>query len=232
MRIRVVLTVIIMVLMINDLQCQNKSKKIVIRGIVTDAEKRPLEGAMIFIDTRNTGIITGAGGNYKVKVKPDAEKLTVFTYTSGSADEMIQGRTTINVVVDGSQPVDNNEQAEDPGNEAVRVGYGVVKDKTLTMPVNNIDASGDEYASYSNVYDMIAGRVPGVQVSGKKIVIRGVATNSTNTDPLLIVDGVIVQTIDNIHPIMVESIQVLKGAAASIYGVQGANGVIMINLKK
>jgi TonB-dependent SusC/RagA subfamily outer membrane receptor len=71
--------------------------------------------------------------------------------------------------------------------------------------------------------------VPSVQVNGTKITIRGV--NSVNsTDPLLIVDGIVVSSIDDIIPSMVKSIEILKGSDASIYGSRGANGVVMITL--
>ncbi len=70
---------------------------------------------------------------------------------------------------------------------------------------------------------------PSIQVNGNKIVIRGV--NSINsTDPLLIVDGIIVSSIDYISPQMVKSIEILKGSDAAIYGSRGANGVVMITL--
>ena len=72
-------------------------------------------------------------------------------------------------------------------------------------------------------------RDPSVQVNGNKIVIRGV--NSINsTDPLFVVDGIVVSSIDDISPSMVKSIEILKGSETSIYGSRGANGVILITL--
>jgi len=71
-----------------------------------------------------------------------------------------------------------------------------------------------------------------VQVDGNKIVIRGVNTVNGDTDPLFIVDGAAYNNIDWVNPNDVKSIDVLKDAgSASIYGVRGANGVIIINLK-
>jgi len=83
---------------------------------------------------------------------------------------------------------------------------------------------------YTNIYDMMRGRVPGVSVSGNKITVRGVNSVNMGTDPLFIVDGVTVSSIDNISPQMVKSISVLKGPEASIYGTRGACGVILITL--
>jgi TonB-dependent SusC/RagA subfamily outer membrane receptor len=74
---------------------------------------------------------------------------------------------------------------------------------------------------------MLRGVDPSVQVNGNRVVIRGVGSNSS-TDPLFVVDGVVIPNIDNINPQLVKSIEILKGADASIYGARGANGVIMI----
>ena len=116
------------------------------------------------------------------------------------------------------------------GDTEIEIGYGTVKKKNLTTDVGYIDAQDDSNASYTNIYDMIRGKVPGVQVTGNKITIRGVSSINSSTDPLLVVDGVVVYTIDNISPRQVKSITVLKGSDAAIYGSRGAAGVIMITM--
>ena len=99
--------------------------------------------------------------------------------------------------------------------EATIIGYG----------------ANDKYASYQNIYDMIRGEIPGVQVNGKSILIQGPSSINLSTEPLLVVDGITVSSIDDISPTMVKSIEVLKGAAASVYGSRGSNGVILISLR-
>jgi TonB-dependent SusC/RagA subfamily outer membrane receptor len=80
---------------------------------------------------------------------------------------------------------------------------------------------------------MIRSKVPGVRVeSNNKIIIRGETSLQGSVEPLLIVNGSPVSTIDNISPDFVKSISVLKGPEAAIYGVRGANGVIIITLVK
>ena len=90
--------------------------------------------------------------------------------------------------------------------------------------------------TYSTVADYIQGRVPGVMVqrSGQSVryIIRGIGTNSDATDPLLLIDGVEVDNFDSITPSQVESIEVIKDGSSAIYGIRGANGVIMITTKK
>jgi TonB-dependent SusC/RagA subfamily outer membrane receptor len=100
------------------------------------------------------------------------------------------------------------------------------------VPVGKIDGTKSKYAGYNTIYEMIRGEVPGVEVNGTSIIIRSATSISSGTDPLFVVDGVPVTTIDNILPLMVKSIEVLKGSAASIYGSRGSNGVILINLLK
>ena len=84
---------------------------------------------------------------------------------------------------------------------------------------------------YQDIYDMIRGRVAGVEVSGKSIKIRGTNSLNISTEPLFVVDGVIVKEIEDIDPETVKSIEVLKGPDASVYGARGSNGVIVITRK-
>ncbi len=85
---------------------------------------------------------------------------------------------------------------------------------------------------YQDIYDMIRGKVAGVEVSGRSIKIRGTNSLNVSTEPLFVVDGVIVREIDDIAPETVRSIEVLKGPDASVYGARGSNGVIVITRKK
>ena len=90
--------------------------------------------------------------------------------------------------------------------------------------------------SFNDIADYIQGTVPGVivQKSGGTVryIIRGVSTNSDFTDPLLMIDGVEVDSFDSVIPSQVESVEVIKDGSASIYGIRGGGGVIMLTLKK
>ena len=77
---------------------------------------------------------------------------------------------------------------------------------------------------------MITGTIPGVQVNGKNIAIRGQSSLYNTSGPLFVVNGVIVTSIDHIRPIDVKSIEVLKSSSAAIYGSRGSNGVILIEV--
>lgn len=227
--LKLFLLLILSLLFINEMHGQKKNKKFTVSGYVMDTGENPVPGAMILIDKINTGKVTDNKGFYKIKVKPDADTITVFTLYGAIAETYIGGRTSINFLIKEISPLQSIIQNNEGADEVVEIGYGVAKEKNLTQKVNKIDATESNYSSYTNIYDMLRGAVPGVQVSGKRIIIRGMGTINANTDPLFVVDGIVTESIDNIQPNIVKSIQVLKDASASIYGVRGANGVILIN---
>ena len=116
--------------------------------------------------------------------------------------------------------------------EVVDIGYGKAARGDLTSSVSSVDINENTVQTYRDIYEMIQGKCSGVVVEGQRIIIRGISTIYAGTDPLFIVDGSAVSSIDWINPHDVKSIDVLKDAGAtSIYGSRGANGVIIINLK-
>lgn len=232
MKLRILLFFIIYLIIVTNTYSQKSGRKFTVTGYVKDSENNPVAGAMILVDSKNTGKVTDASGFYKIKVKPDADVITIFTMYGSSLETSVDGRTSINFILGDSAPVQNEVKNKKVPDDVVDIGYGVARKDDLAQPVSKIDATGKNYSSYSDIYDLLRGAVPGLQVVGKKIIIRGIATNSSNSDPLFVVDGNIMETVDNIHPSTVKSIQVLKDASAAIYGVSGANGVILINTIK
>ncbi len=230
MKLKFIFALIIAIFILSPSAGQNANKRITITGVVLDANKKPVEGAIVFIDNKKTESFTDSKGFYKVKVSPKAKMITMFTFKYGAGEVPIDGRTTINFALTGtgiSQKVDNSKTQND---ESINVGYGSVKKKDLTTSVGKIDGQNPKFASYQNIYDMIRGEVPGVQVNGKSILIQGPSSINLSTEPLFVVDGITVSSINEISPQLVKSIEILKGASASIYGSRGANGVIIITL--
>ncbi len=210
---------------------QKDGKKITIKGSVVDGTDASIANAIIMIDGEKTGYVTDSKGFYKIKVSRENKKIGIFTFTNGTVEEILDGRNIINFKFEGSVP-DQISDKIDPDEEAIDIGYGHVKRKNVAGSVGKIDGTNPKYLSYNDIYEMIRGEVPGVQVNGKSIMIRGATTLNSNTEPLFVVDGVPVMTVDNILPQMVKSIEVLKGSSAAIYGARGSNGVILINLRK
>ncbi len=232
MKYKFIFLLIFSLCFLHDTDGQKSKKKLTIWGYVMDSDKNPVIGALILVGTKNTGKVTDANGYYKLKVKPDAKTLTVFTLYGASAEAPIEGRTSINFVLKKESPLQNKVQNKKEADEVVDIGYGVIKKNQLTQSVNKIEVTETDYSSYTNIYDLIRSKAPGVDVIEGKIVIRGTSTLIGGTDPLFVVDGNIMESIDNIHPSIVKSIHILKGSSASIYGVRGANGVILINTIK
>ena len=121
--------------------------------------------------------------------------------------------------------------------EEINVGYGSVSKDELTYSVNQVEIDEKEATVYSNIWDYMRGRVPGVNIgpagAGEtpQITVRGISSVNLSIQPLILVDGIETADISMLNPNDVASVSVLKDASAAIYGTRGANGVIMITTK-
>jgi TonB-dependent SusC/RagA subfamily outer membrane receptor len=231
MRIKIFFLILLSVLCLNSVTAQKNSKRMTITGSVVDVARRPIVNAIIMIDNKKTNSMTDSKGTYKIKVKRNASKIGIFTFGNGIIEEEINGRTRINFNFRTGAFQQLPDQNIAPGEDAINVGYKYVKKKNLTYSVSKIDGTNKKYASYSSIYDMIQREVAGVQVNGTTIVIQDSKNLLGYVPPLFIVDGIYVDTIEDIRPSVVESIEVLKGASAAIYGSRGYGGAILIKTK-
>lgn len=229
MKIKIFFLILLSFLAITASSGQKNNKKIVVSGLVTDSRMKPVIGALIFVDGKNTNIVTNDKGFYKVRIRPDADTISIITFGNGISEAAINGRTTVNFTLSGLASSQKYFEANPANDEVVDIGYGNVKQKNLTTSVNKTDGRSGRYATYKDIYEILKG-TPGVMVNGKSIQIQGASSLTLSTEPLIVVDGMVVESIDFISPTMVRSISVLKGASASIYGSRGANGVILITL--
>ncbi len=200
-----------------------------VTGTITDATNEPLIGVSVVVQGTSTGTVTNMDGKYSISVTP--EDVLVFSYV---------GMATQSIKV-GTQSVINVTLKEDSQllAETVVIGYGSAKKRDLTGSITNI--KGDEIANKPamNPLSSLQGKVAGVQIvnSGRagadpEIRIRG--TNSINGyKPLYIVDGLFNDNINFLNPEDIESMEILKDPSSlAIFGVRGANGVIIITTKK
>ncbi|GAB2594675.1 TonB-dependent receptor [Spirosoma areae] len=209
---------------------------IIVKGKVTDTEKgEPIPGATIVLKGANAtkGTNTDANGDYSIAV-PDRNAVLVFSFVGYEKQEIAVGnRQQVNIIL---KP-DMKEL-----NEVVVVGFGTQKKATVTGAIASVSTKDLLQSPVANISNSLVGRMPGlfaVQGSGEPgndastLRIRGVATFSGAADPLIMVNGVEVSNYNNIDPNEIENLTILKDASATaIYGVRGANGVLLITTKR
>jgi TonB-dependent SusC/RagA subfamily outer membrane receptor len=227
----IILCMMLSLIVSENIDGQKNNKKNMVSGYVTDVNNQPVAGAMILVDRQETGVVTNKKGFYKVRITPETRMIGAYSDLKGSAEAQAEGGPEINIILYGNYAIEGFIPAITVEEEMVNIGYGKVQKKDLTTPTGQIDGRDSKYDSYTSIYDMIRGEVPGVQVVGTQIQIRGISSINSSNDPLLVVDGMAVSSIDNISPREVKSISVLKGSDAAIYGSRAAGGVILINLK-
>lgn len=204
-----------------------------LRGGVKDAKGEPVIGASVVVEGIATlGVTSDVDGRFELQL-PDAKNNVLLVSFVGMKSQRIPvgGKTHIEIVME-----DDATALED----VVVIGYGTVKRRDLTGSVASV--TGDKLAMnpVSNIAQALQGQLPGVQVTAQDgrpgasmaIRVRGGNSITQSNDPLFIVDGVQVSSIDDIPADNIESLDVLKDAASTaIYGARGANGVILITTK-
>jgi len=116
-------------------------------------------------------------------------------------------------------------------NREIAVGYGYVNEQDLSYAVSNLEQEDNEFCHYSDIFELLRGRFPGVEVENGQVIIRGSRSFYGSNEALYVVDGVVVRTIEWINPCEIKSIDVLKDSGAAAYGSRGANGVVLIQLR-
>lgn len=210
-------------------QVKAKTKKIIVSGYVTDVDEKPLEGVSIIVDDARSDVVTNKKGFYKIKVKPDTKTIMAYSINHGGIEVNFTGRTKINFILLADSTNSNYVSPEE--GKMFDYGYGKVSKKHSTSSISNVEDNVIKNNTYSDIYEMIKGQVPGVTVRGRQITIRGVSSINAQGNPLFIVNGSETSSIDHINPRDVQSISVLKGTSAAMYGSRGSMGVIVINLK-
>lgn len=199
-------------------------------GTVTNTKGEPVVGASVVVSGSKTGTTTDAAGAFDV------------TASEGQTIEITGvGYTANQIVLTGSGPVSVTLQQRVGGmEEVVVVGYGTQRRKDLTGSVATVNVAESKKYSTSDVAQLLQGRAAGVQVNSDgqpgsvpAVRIRGVSTFGSQ-NPFYVIDGVPAgNSVRDFSPNDIESIQVLKdAAAAAIYGAEAANGVIIITTRQ
>ncbi len=205
-----------------------------VSGNVSD-NMGPIIGATVKIAGTSNMAVTDMDGNFKLNNVKNADKAVLQVSYVGMEDfkEPLKGRTSgINIVM---------KESMGQLNEVVVVGYGTQKRVNLTGAVASVAGKNLEKVPTASVGEALVGRLPGVQITTadgspdaeQTIRVRGGGSITQDNNPLIIVDGFEVSSLNDIPPTDVESIDVLKDAASTaIYGARGANGVVLVTTKR
>jgi TonB-linked SusC/RagA family outer membrane protein len=203
-----------------------------ISGKVTSETGEGLPGVNILVKGTNQGTITDIDGEYTLN-SIDRNVTLVFSFIGNTTQEIqVNGRSVIDVTM--KEDVQSLDQV-------VVVGYGEMKKSDLTGSVMRIDAEKFKNQSMTQLTDMLTGTVAGFYgnqgtsaAGGSSLEIRGPTSLTANTEPLIVLDGVIYKgSIQDINPNDIQSIDVLKDASsAAVFGSKAASGVIIITTTK
>ena len=202
-----------------------------ITGMIKDAAtSEALIGANVLIKGTSTGTITDVDGSFSLNAKEG--DVLVISYTGYTGTEVtVTGQNTYEIMLNAGKFLD----------EVVVVGYGTQKQKELTSAVVSVGAKDFNKGPISSPAQLLQGKVAGLQIYNRggnpnaqpTMRLRGLSTVGANVQPLVVIDGVIGASLQNVDPADIESMDVLKdGSAAAIYGSRGSSGVIIVTTKK
>ena len=205
------------------------AQTITLNGNVKDTTGEPIIGASIV--EKGNGTITNLDGNFSLKVPANAT--VVISYIGMKTQEIaIKGKSKIDVTLsDDAKALD----------EVVVIGYGTAKRKDITGSVASVNSETLAAIPVASATEALQGKMAGVQITTTEgspdaqmsIRVRGGGSITQSNEPLFIVDGFPVESISDIPPTDIESIDVLKDASsAAIYGSKASNGVILITTKR
>ena len=217
---------------------QEAGKELTVTGTVKDKGGMPLPGVTILLKGTQLGGVTDADGNFRLTLPGNTEHVLIFSFV---------GMKTREIKVNDAKPltVVMEEDAREM-DEVVVVAYGTQLKRNVTGSIASVDDFKPQESQVGNVITGLQGRVSGLWVrklsgdagANPEFVIRGHQSSNLSVQPLIVIDGMIVDgtsnfNLNNIAPQDIESIEVLKDAASSaMYGSRGAMGVILITTKK
>jgi TonB-linked SusC/RagA family outer membrane protein len=220
---------ILLLLLFSNLYCAISQ---IVTGNVTDESGEALPGVAVIIKGTTAGVITDLDGNYSITVDDPGNTILEFSYVGMETQEIFVGsQTRIDITLKiKSEYLD----------EIVVIGYGSVRKRDLTGAVSSVSSNQLKDMPATSAAAAITGRLAGVHVvtaegspdAEVKVRVRGGGSITQDNSPLFIIDGFPAESMSDIPPTDIASIDVLKDASSTaIYGARGANGVIIITTK-
>ena len=189
-----------------SIQINSQSKKLLI--IVKDENNKPVSNAMILLDNKKQETLTTLNGIFKIKLDFIPNTISAFHPSIGISKVKYKGESKLNMVIR--------------------------KGKSTKIHNDNTNQISGETVQINSIYDYLRGRVSGVNVGSDNVItIRGYNSLKGNTTPLFILNGsqISQDIFGRIIPTEIKRITVLKGSETAVYGIRGANGVIVVETK-
>ena len=202
--------------------------------VFSEADGEPVFGASVFVIGTSVGAGTDMDGNFTIENVPATATTLRVSYVGMATQEVkiVRGKPMRIILVEDGVTLD----------DVVVIAYGTAKKSAFTGSASVVKAENIEKRQVSNITNALSGAIAGVQITSSNgqpgvsatVRVRGVGSLNAGNDPLYVVDGMPFDgDISSINPADIESMSVLKDAAASaLYGARGANGVIMVTTKK
>lgn len=219
----------------------NFQAEISVTGNVKDENGATLPGVNILEKGTSNGTVSDANGNYRIIVS-SSRSILIFSFIGSETQEITVGeRSEISVSLLAST---------ETLSEIVVVGYGTQKRADVTGAIASIKSDDFNKGVFTNAGELLQGKLAGVNISAnsgepgaaQNVIIRGIGSLRSGTQPLYVVDGLLLDNASNgvdtnplnfLNPSDIESIDVLKDAsAAAVYGSRASNGVVVITTKK
>ncbi len=212
-----------LIIFFSSIQAQTK----VVYGKLTAFNKYPLQNIEVRAKKSKASVKTDSLGLFTI-VTMDEDRIVIKTKAFQTVVRKVHNDTdTLNI---------NLVFIDTKTNRELATGYGYINSQDLNYAMSNLEQENNEFCNYTNIYDLLVGRFPGVMVqrtaTGGSVIIRGGSSINMSNEALYVVDGGVTNNIDYIHPCDIRSINVLKDASTSIYGTRGSNGVVVIETKK
>lgn len=213
----------VLLLFLLSVLCGYTQEKIV-HGVVTTFDSIPLISVEVKVQSTKQVCLTDTLGRFSIACN-EKDKLKVNA--EGFYPQKVEVKNLTKVVAVNLKLRDG-EKARD-----YAIGYTRVSDHDKLNSLASLNSDELDFSQYANIYDLIRGKFAGVQIINGEIVVRGIKP-SGNSAALIIVDGVSRNSsvLSALAPSQVKSINVIKDGSSSIYGIKGANGVVIIEMKK
>lgn len=225
------MVLVIMILCANNGFAQQK--KVISGTITSDTEGIPLVGTNIIEKGTSNGTQSDFDGNYSIEVAEGT--VLIFSYIGYDSKEIVVGADDVlNVSLDPNAATLDEITI-------TSIGYGQIEKREITSAVVGVSEKKFNKGNVNDPAQLLQGKVAGLSISrpggdpnaGFNVRLRGLSTFGANSQPLIVIDGVLGGSLQLVDPNDIESMEVLKdGSAAAIYGTRGASGVIIVTTKK